>query len=269
MVTSLEGGIEIRRLAPNDLIEQDINARYMTTQMFDRLTTTIKRDNRLETLPYCAATEKGVEIISGHHRVRAARAAGIDAIYVLVDTTGLTHDQIRAKQLSNNAIGGRDNEELLRQLYAEIQDAESKLEAFIDLSLDELDIAEVPIENVQVDLNTRSVLLTFLPSEQRYVERILDSLVAPDDALYLAERERYEPFVALLRKTQKLYDIRAVGTALARMAEICGAHLGDEPDSAPGGLTSVFDIVGKAWVPPAAAAALAATVKTLKAGGAL
>lgn len=268
-MTALDGGIEIRRLAPNDLIEQDVNARYMTSQMFDRLTTTIKRDNRLETLPYCAATEKGIEIISGHHRVRAARAAEIPAIYVLVDTSGLTADQIRAKQLAHNAIGGRDNEELLRQIYAEIRDAEAKLEAFIDLSLDDVEVAEVPIENVQVDLNVRSVLLTFLPSEQRYFERIADTLVAPDDALYLAERAGYEPFLAILRKTQRVYDIRSVGTALTRMAEICGTHLGDEPDSAPGGLTSVFDIVGKQWVGPSAAAALTATVQTLKKSGAL
>src|SRR6266699_1322539 len=47
--------------------------------------------------------------ISGHHRTRAATAAGLSELFVLVDVTGLSRSQIAAKQLAHNAIEGQDN----------------------------------------------------------------------------------------------------------------------------------------------------------------
>jgi len=69
----LEQGLEIWRVHIDELREQDINARSQPKAMFDRLAATIRRDKRLEALPLVAATENGLEIVSGHHRVRASR----------------------------------------------------------------------------------------------------------------------------------------------------------------------------------------------------
>ena len=71
-----------------------------------------------------------------HHRVRAATAASISEMFVLVDVTGLSRSQIAAKQLAHNSIEGQDNEQLLAEIYRQIEDAESKLEAFVDQKLD-------------------------------------------------------------------------------------------------------------------------------------
>ena len=131
-ILELGNGLELWKVHPSSLREQDVNARSMPKAMFERLAQTIARDKRLESLPLCAKTERGLEIISGHHRVRAATAAGISEMFVLVDVTGLTRSQIAAKQLAHNAIEGQDNEQLLAEIYRQIEDAESKLEAFID-----------------------------------------------------------------------------------------------------------------------------------------
>src|ERR1035437_10075790 len=77
-IVELGNGLELWRVHPSTLREQDVNARAMPKAMFERLAQTIARDKRLESLPLCAKTDKGLEIISGHHRVRAATAAGID-----------------------------------------------------------------------------------------------------------------------------------------------------------------------------------------------
>jgi ParB-like chromosome segregation protein Spo0J len=74
----------------------------MPKAMFE-LAQTIARDKRLESLPLCAKTERGLEIISGHHRIRAATAAGISEMFVLVGVTGLIRSQIAAKQFSGGA----------------------------------------------------------------------------------------------------------------------------------------------------------------------
>ena len=109
LVLELGQGLEIRRVKLDDLIEQDINARYMPPKMFERMASTIKRDIRLESLPFCALTDKGIEVVSGHHRTRAGRTAGLEEIHVIVDATGLTRDQIKAKQLAHNSISGLDS----------------------------------------------------------------------------------------------------------------------------------------------------------------
>ena len=105
-ILELGNGLELWKVHPSALREQDVNARSMPKAMFERLSQTIGRDKRLESLPLCARTEKGLEIISGHHRTRAATAAGLSELFTLVDVTGLTRSQIAAKQLAHNAIEG-------------------------------------------------------------------------------------------------------------------------------------------------------------------
>lgn len=79
------------RVDPSSLREQDLNARTMPREKFNQLVENVKRRGQLEELPYCAETEKGIEIVSGHHRVRAAKNAGLETIPVLLDRSGLSH----------------------------------------------------------------------------------------------------------------------------------------------------------------------------------
>src|SRR5262249_25601288 len=115
-VLELGSGLELWRVPPSALREQDVNARSMPKAMFERLAQTIGGDKRLESLPLCAKTERGLELISGHHRTRAATAAGLTEMFTLVDVTGLSRSQIAAKQLAHNAIEGTDNEQLLAEI---------------------------------------------------------------------------------------------------------------------------------------------------------
>lgn len=92
-IVELGNGLELWKVHPSSLREQDVNARSMPKAMFERLSQTIARDMPLESLPFCARTDKAIEIVSGHHRVRAATAAGISEMFVLVDVTGLTRSR--------------------------------------------------------------------------------------------------------------------------------------------------------------------------------
>jgi len=128
-ILKLGNGLELWKVHASSLREQDLNARSMPKAMFERLAQTIARDKRLESLPLCAKMDRDLEIISGHHRFRATSAAGITEMFVLVDVTGLTRRQIAAKQLAHYAIEGEDNAQLPAEIYRQIEDAESKLEA--------------------------------------------------------------------------------------------------------------------------------------------
>lgn len=99
-----------------ELKEQDINARIMKNEMQDQLTANIKNRGQLESLPLIALMGEKLEIISGHHRVKSAREAGLKEIIVILDKSGLTRSKAASKQLAHNAISGFDDESTLREI---------------------------------------------------------------------------------------------------------------------------------------------------------
>ena len=75
IVAEPEDGIRLARCDLDALREQDINARVMDDAKFNQPAANIEKRGTLEQLPCCVLTDRGVEIVSGRHRARAARAA--------------------------------------------------------------------------------------------------------------------------------------------------------------------------------------------------
>lgn len=219
-ITDLGNGLELWLINIEDLKEQDVNARYMKADMFERLTQNIKKDNRLESFPFCALTDNGIEIVSGHHRVRASRAAGIYDIYIILDVTGLSRDRIKAKQLAHNSIDGYDNEELVKRIYDSITDAESQLEAFVPENIIE-QFKKVSVSDVNVDMDIKQVQLMFFSYELGVFKKVIENIANNDDdaELYASELKNFEPFQKLMKETGKEYNVRALGTVLSILCE--------------------------------------------------
>lgn len=78
-IADMGSGLIIARVPAECIREQDINARIMKNEMQRQLTDNIKKRGQLESLPFCALTEGGnrIEIISGHHRIRSGKDAGV------------------------------------------------------------------------------------------------------------------------------------------------------------------------------------------------
>ena len=225
----LGNGLEIWKVNIEDLKEQDVNARYMRAEMFERLTENIKADGRLESLPFCALTDRGLEIISGHHRVRASRQAGIYEIYVIVDVTNLSRDKIRSKQLSHNSIDGYDNAELVKRIYDSIEGAKERLEAFVPEDLVDK-FKRVSVGDVNVDMDIRQIQIVFFKYEKMRFEK-LERYLKDNDEAYAAELKQFEDVKKLIRETGREYNIRAVGTILARLCDLALCrYQGTEPD---------------------------------------
>lgn len=252
-VLDLGQGLELWKVNVEELREQDTNARSMTPEAFQRLTATIERDSRLESLPLLALTDRGIEIISGHHRTRAARAGGVKDIFGIVDVTGLTADQIKAKQLAHNAIEGTDDPQLVAKIFESIGDVESKLEAFIDPKLIQQDLPNIKVEDIDLGMNYESVMVMFLPWEREYFEEsaeVIEREVQGGEfkSVLIAERERWEEFSELARRITKEYDVRSMGTVLAKMAELAREQMGEgvPPDAE---VVAIRDLFGSAYVP--------------------
>lgn len=245
-VLDLGSGLKICKVNIEELREQDLNARVMNADMFNRLASNIKKDNRLESLPFVAETENGLEIVSGHHRVRACRTAGVTDIFVILDDTGLDKDSIRAKQLAHNSLQGEDNKQIVREIYEMIEDAEKKLEAYISPELnDELD--KLAIKDIVFDVDIKTILVTFLSYELDTFKRCAKKLNESYSELYVADIENIKLFTECVKRVNKEYDIRAMNTALTKMAEIVLEHLGEDVEDYE--RVSVRDLLKSAYIP--------------------
>ena len=77
VIYDMGSGLVIAKVPIDKLKEQDINARIMKNEMQDQLTANIAKRGQLESLPLLVNVDGVIEIISGHHRIKSARAAGL------------------------------------------------------------------------------------------------------------------------------------------------------------------------------------------------
>lgn len=259
-------GLKIAKVNIEELREQDLNARSMNSNMFERLTANIKKDQRLESLPFCAETEYGLEIVSGHHRVRACRSAGITDIFIILDDTGLDRNRIRSKQLSHNSIQGEDNAQLVKEIYAMIDDAEEKLAAYIDPGIEDL-LDKVTTKDVTFDLDIKTILVNFLSYEKHTFQKAADKLNGMYDEIYTADLKNIEPFMECIKRVGKEYDIRAMNTTFSKMAEIVLEYLGEETPQEE--RTALRDIFKTAYIPTEAVNVIQQAIKKAEKEGAI
>ena len=271
-VFDLGQGLELWHFNVDDTIEQDVNARTMKKEAMDRLIQTIKRDKRIESLPLCALTDRGLEIVSGHHRIRAMRAAGVTEGYCLVDVTGLPRSSIAAKQLALNSIQGYDDPQLLARIFESIGDVDARLEAFIDAKMIEVHIPRIKVDDVDLGMRFETVIIMFIPWERQYVK---DALTAIEHELigtqaheaWLADLEFFDNFKKLGRQITKEYDIHSMSTALYKMAELARQQMGVEPEWDEEDRVPLRDLAGSFYVPRDAATVIeGAIAKMVDAG---
>ena len=131
VIHDMGSGLLIVKVQLDSLVEQNVNARIMKDQMQDQLTANIQKRGQLESLPLVALIDGKLKIISGHHRIKSARAAGLKEIYCLLDVSGLSKSQEAAKQLAHNAISGFDDQSTLREIAKMISDVDDMLESFV------------------------------------------------------------------------------------------------------------------------------------------
>jgi hypothetical protein len=221
-IAELDNGLEIWKVHLDCLREQDKNARLMDKAKFARLTENIKKDSRLETLPFCCFSGDRIEIISGHHRVRCARAAEIQEIYVLVDSTGLSKSQIISKQLSHNSLSGFDDKRTLKELFDAIETLDLKIDSgILPEDLQETKLQGVKTDAINLDFDFKTIQFVFLPSSY---ENVLNAFTTTAQMVGISDIKQYEPFVKIMKKTSKAEDIRSIGTILVKICEIVNEY---------------------------------------------
>ena len=229
-VTDLGTSLYVAIVPINELREQDINARVMEDAKFKQLVNNIRKRGTVESLPFCAYTEKGIEIVSGHHRVKASREAGIKNLPVLLDMSGLNRSQIAAKQLAHNAIAGIDDQNTLREIAKIITDVDDMLESAMDKDIFKEQRAEIErLSTPAVEIDWKTVQFTFLPHQVKDLQKLIDK-TQNVEVEGVASIEQFKPFVEALEKTQKFENVKAVGTAIHFMTKAALEQFGEKAE---------------------------------------
>lgn len=199
----------------------------MDKHTFDQLVDNIATDGTLTGAVTCyqPSPDAPIEILSGHHRVEAAIAAGLDAVDTIVIKTELPNDRKIAIQLSHNAITGEDDITKLSLMYTDLSLGAKKFsglnddvfDAFEKLSVAGLTVGSIRYEEIRV---------AFLPEDRSQFEERLAIIGKSGTAKTLAAR--YQDFDALFETVVGVktgLNIANTATALAVMAELAMERL--------------------------------------------
>jgi len=228
--------VEIRRIPLRSLRRQEVNARFMRKEQYDRLVRNIADDGCLTSVPLAYQPDPSVdpELISGHHRTQAAlEALGADVeadVMVVLDEQSLS--EIRARQISHNAINGEDDLATLKQMYEEIDDVDWRAYSGVDDKTLEL-MEQVDLSSLaEANLEFQTVQIMFLPHEKEEAEQAFDDArkLVTAEARWLAALEQHEPVLAALELARNSYSVGNIATALGVILEVFNRHLTDLQD---------------------------------------
>jgi hypothetical protein len=225
------GMLPLALVSPKDCIGQKKNARYMGTDTMEQLTQNIKGDGALESVPLLFQDEKlekegKYEIISGHHRIEAAKAAGLQLIMCFV-RKGITRDQLVSKQLSHNSLTGKDDQQLLKELFDSITDIDLKMASGLSN-----EIAKVEFESLNFKMGTyKSFMILFTPPQIDDFEKIVKDVVAnsnmggSETEVRLASMDDSQAFIAAIQRVKKVENIKSNAVAIHRILQLAAGGL--------------------------------------------
>jgi hypothetical protein len=208
------------------------NARFFKKEVFQQLVANIKADGRLSSVPLCYEPEPGVlEVLSGNHRVKAAVAAGLPRVLVMVLLGELTESRLTSIQLSHNALVGLDDPQILASLWDKVRDIQDRL--YAGLSSDAMqEIEKVKLVTFSTpSLATRTMTFAFVDTDADRIAEVMETLAAfPKSAtVFAAPMELFDGFFARLQEAKVKAEVKNAGLAVSRLIEY--AALGMEASS--------------------------------------
>lgn len=276
MPTELQVGddlyVMILRIA--ELKEADVNAQVLQPRHFDRLTSNIRNRGQVTSLPYISwpNREGPARICSGHHRVRAARNAGLTEIPVLVDTRPMTHSEFTAQQIAHNELHGTPDTNVLAQLVRMIDDVDDLLATGLDeKTLNKLgDVEATALGTPHAAFDWKVFTCLFLPHQMETLKDALDSIDRKSEVLGIAPREDFEEFSKQVIEYGRMANIRSLGAVVSSIIAIARREVdladqdGVQPDPS---WVRTAELVGGAMPEDAAKVVRQAVAKVLADGG--
>jgi hypothetical protein len=223
----------VNRVAIADLKHLTKNARYMTGDQLRRLVENLRRDGELTSYPLVYRPDPNLNpdfyeqskgeliILSGNHRVEAAREAGITHTNAIEIRSKVSDERLRAIQLSHNSINGQDDPSILLQLYESLS-LDEKL--YSGLTDDDFDVEPIDVSGLGIGtVKYAEVTLSFIPSEIEEVNRWMEDIekAGRRNATLVSRYEDFDLFfetVVRVKQEQKVYNSAIAFATLVQLA---------------------------------------------------
>lgn len=209
-----------------DCVPLEKNAHYMQKEMLDRLTANVAEDGFLSQLPFGMKRGDGKYLIlSGNHRLKAAIKAHLNFILILY-INEVDKDKQIAYTLSHNSLVGKDDAQMLKEIYEEMHSIEAR--EFSGLNgMNFIDASKIPTVSINDgDIELTEMKFLFVESRSNEVKQVLAELekqkLSEDSAIVVGS---YEAFIQVVTDVKKKFDIKSNTVAFARMIEICKSYL--------------------------------------------
>ncbi|WP_330983627.1 MULTISPECIES: ParB N-terminal domain-containing protein [Enterobacterales] len=217
----------IRQAVLADLKPLEKNAHYMEPAEFDLLVANIRRDGELTSLP---VVYRGT-VLSGNHRREAAMKAGLVEAFIIDIISELTEDEQLAIQLSHNAIKGKDDSNILLELYASIQSLDLKI--YSGLTDDDFKIDDVEVQTLSFAQPAyEDLVIAFLPEERNLFIEALEKVgkKAKERLIAVGRVSDFDLVFDAVIQTKSKLNIINTAEALKTIAELALQKLEELPD---------------------------------------
>ena len=215
-----------------DCVFLDRNAHFMEKAMLDKLVANVAEDGFLSQLPFGMKQDDGrFLILSGNHRLKASIKAKLDYILILyVDQ--LPKDKQIAYQLSHNALVGKDDVKMLKDIYSEIESLEGKQFSGLN-GIEFIDVDGIKVNQINdADIELTEIKFLFVESRKNEVKSVLEALEKQkmDDNTSIVIGS-FEEFIRVMTEVKARYQIKSNTVAFSRMVDICLKHLEEVENS--------------------------------------
>jgi hypothetical protein len=198
----------------------------MDKREFDTLVKNIRNDGCLTSLPIIYDNDIPGEILSGNHRVKAAIKAEIDIAECIVIKSTLSESQKIGIQLSHNSIHGKDDPNLLKDLYDSISSLDIK--EYSGLTDDSFKVSEIKLVPLSFEREeTHDVMLSFLTSDKKVFEENKERIIkyAANFEVLTAEINDFEAFSEAMFKVKTKFNIINSALAIKMLSQLANERL--------------------------------------------
>lgn len=213
---------------PNTLVLADRNARFMSAPKYQQLVANIKDDGALGQWPLIwVDPHSGTRhVLSGNHRVRASLDAGLTQIDWIEFYDDISPSRRRAIQLSHNQLIGEDDPIILEELIGEIDPEDQDYTGFPETAWEEVEAEPVSVPEPD---EATTIMLTFLPDDEKRARAILDELDDLQGGMerWLAAADQYKPLFEVLTAARKSLGTRNVTGTLVVLLDMVNLHIAD------------------------------------------
>jgi hypothetical protein len=223
LIAKLSDGLEVREISIQDVREQDVNAQVLPPAVLERLSENIRREGLTE-LPYGWVRKdlNRVEVISGHHRLKAATKAGRTSVHMVVDTRDLSRSEVVSRQLSHNRLHGEPDPEIEKELLMEV----TAVDDLLATGLDEDFIASLPRTDTtslflpSPDFDWKTVVFTFLVHQFDKFDELVMNLDGEVNLIGVAGMDQFENFARVVANYARIRDIKSIGTTISQLTQL-------------------------------------------------